>query len=58
LFEPDEAEEIHKGSVGMLSGNPNISVLTTYADVDSIASKTSNEGVQETLSRVENNIYA
>lgn len=58
VFEPDEAEEIHKGTVGMLSGNPNLSVLTTYADVDSIASKTSNEGVQETLKKIESNIYA
>lgn len=43
LFEPDEAEEIHKGTVGMMKGNKNISVLTTYADVDSIVSKTSAE---------------
>jgi hypothetical protein len=40
LFEPDEALEIHTGTVGMLKGNKNISVMTTYADVDSIASKT------------------
>jgi hypothetical protein len=40
LFEPDEALEIHNGTVGMLKGNKNISVMTTYADVDAIASKT------------------
>ena len=41
LFEPDEALEMHTGAVGMMKGNKNLSVLTTYADVDSIVSKTS-----------------
>lgn len=58
LFEPEEAEEIHKGTVGMLHGNKNVSVLTTYADVDSIASKTSADGVENTLTKLEGNIYA
>jgi hypothetical protein len=40
LFEPDEALEIHNGTVGMLRGNKNLSVMTTYADVEAIASKT------------------
>ena len=40
LFEPDEDLEIHTGTVGMLKGNKNVSVMTTYADVDAIASKT------------------
>jgi hypothetical protein len=47
LFEPDEAAEIHQGTVDMMKGNSNVSVLTTYADVDSIISKASNE--QHTL---------
>lgn len=34
LFEPDEAAEIHAGTVGMMKNNPNVDVLTTYADVD------------------------
>lgn len=34
LFEPDEAVEIHSGTVGMMKNNPNVDVLTTYADVD------------------------
>jgi hypothetical protein len=58
LFEPDEAEQIHLGTVGMLKGNENISVLTTYADVDSIASKTQSDNAEKTLSKIENNIYA
>ena len=58
LFEPDEAEEIHRGSVEMLKGNKNLSVLTTYGDVDAIASKTSADNAEGTLSKMENNIYA
>lgn len=57
LFEPEEAEEMHVGTVGMLSGNKNISVLTTYGDVDAITS-TVVEGRVETLTRIEQNIYS
>lgn len=57
LFEPDEAAEIHQGTVQMMSGNPNASVLTTYADVDAIIAKTGAE--QHTLiTQAEHNIYA
>ena len=58
LFEPDEAEEIHVGTVGMMKGNKNISVLTTYGDVDSITSSTSTDKTDNTLTRMEQNIYA
>lgn len=58
LFEPDEAEEIHRGSVGMLKGNKNLSVLTTYADVEAIASKTAADDADDILTRIEQNIYA
>ena len=58
LFEPDEAEEIHKGTVGMLKGNENVSVLTTYADVDAITSKTQADNTEGTLNKIESNIYA
>lgn len=58
LFEPDEAAEMHEAAVGMLKGNKNISVLTSYADVDAIVSKTSGEAVAATLEQVEKNIYA
>jgi hypothetical protein len=34
LFEPVEVEEIHRGTVGMLRGNKNIDVLTTYGKVN------------------------
>lgn len=57
LFEPDEAVEIHSGTVGMMKGNKNISVLTTYADVDSIVSKTSADTVSNNLEKMKQNIY-
>ena len=34
LFEPEEAVEMHKGAVDMMKKNENLSVLTTYADVE------------------------
>lgn len=58
LFEPDEAEVMHSGAVGMLSGNKNISVLTTYADVDAVVSKTSSEAVTNTLEKNLQNVYS
>ena len=58
LFEPDEAAEMHAGAVGMLKGNKNISVLTTYADVDAVVSKTTGESTSKTLEQIEKNIYA
>ena len=57
LFEPEEAEEIHSGTVGMLRGNKNVSVLTTYADVEAIQSKTASDTVSNNLEKMVNNIY-
>lgn len=57
LFEPDEALEIHKGTVGMMKGNKNLSVLTTYADVDSIVSKTGADNTNTTLDKMMQNVY-
>ena len=58
LFEPDEAEVMHRGAVGMMKGNKNISVLTTYADVDAIVSKASTENVSAALDRMLQNVYS
>lgn len=58
LFEPDEAEEMHIGAVGMLKGNKNVSVLTTYADVDAIVSKSAADAQNNTLERMKQNIYS
>lgn len=57
LFEPDEAQEMHRGSVNMLRNNKNVSVLTTYTDVDAIVSKTASDAVSNNLEKMVNNIY-
>ena len=58
LFEPEEARVIHQGTVGMMKGNKNVSVLTTYADVDAIVSKTQNEATVQSIERALANVYA
>lgn len=58
LFEPDEAEIMHKGAVEMLSGNKNVSVLTTYADVDAIVSKTTSDNVNNSVEKMLQNVYS
>ena len=58
LFEPQEALLMHEGAVGMMSGNKNISVLTTYADADAIVSNTSSEASTNALEKSLQNIYA
>ena len=57
LFEPDEAEIMHKGSVGMMKGNKNVSILTTYADVDAIVSKTSSDAVSDNLEKTRQGVF-
>lgn len=57
VFEPPEAEEMHRGAVGMLKGNPNISVLTSYADVEAITSKTSSDTQNNNVSKMLQTIY-
>ena len=58
LFEPDEALEMHRGAVNMMHGNKNLSILTTYADVDAIVSKTTAENVSTSLDKMLQNIYS
>lgn len=57
LFEPEEAAVMHKGAVNMMKGNKNVSVLTTYTDVDAIVSKTSNDNVTTNLDKMLKNVY-
>lgn len=59
LFEPIEAQEMHKGAVDMLKEtNPNLSILTTYADVDAIMSNTMTENLsRNSIEKMKNNIY-
>lgn len=58
LFDPPEAEVMHEGSVNMMRGNKNISVLTTYADVDAIVSKASSEATTNSLEKSLQNVYS
>ena len=58
VFETDEALEMHKGAVNMLAGNKNLSVLTTYADVEAIGSKTGADTVTSALEQMRQNIYS
>lgn len=58
VFEPDEALEMHEGAVNMMKGNKNLSVLTTYADVEAIVSKTSAENASNSLEKMLQNVYA
>lgn len=58
VFEPDEALEMHTGAVDMMRGNKNISVLTTYADVEAVVSKTSSEATTNALEKSLQNVYS
>lgn len=58
LLEPEEAEELHIGAVDMMKNNKNLSVLTTYADVDAIVSKTANDNSINSIDKSLLNIYA
>lgn len=57
LFEPPEAEEIHKGTSDMMKHNKNVSVLTTYADVDVVSSNSKSEATTNTIEKMANNVY-
>ena len=58
LFEPDEVAVMHEGAVGMMRGNPNVSVLTTYGNVSAITSKTSLDTVSSNLEKMQQAIFA
>ena len=58
LFEPDEAEYIHKGTVNMLKDDANVSVLTTYADVDAIVAHSNNDNALNSVDKALKNVYA
>ena len=58
LFEPEEAAVMHDGAVNMMAGNKNISVLTTYADVDAVVSNTASEATTNALEKSLQNVYA
>lgn len=49
---------MHQGAVSMLSRNENISVLTTYTDVEAITSRTSNDTESNTTERMLQSVYS
>lgn len=57
LFEPDEALEMHQGTVEMMKGNKNVSVLTTYADVDAIVSHASSDSASNSIEKMLQNVF-
>lgn len=57
LFEPDEAKVMHDGAVEMMSGNPNVSVLTSYADVEAIVSKTAADTMSNIIDKMKETVY-
>lgn len=58
LFEPDEVAVMHEGAVGMMRGNPNTSVLTSYGNVSAITSKTSSDTVSTNLEKMMQTIFS
>ena len=59
LFEPNEAQVMHDGTVKMLrSSNPNVSVITTYGDVDVPSVKTSDAATSNALKNMMQSMYA
>lgn len=57
IFEPPEAEVMHKGIVDMVKNNDNISVVTSYGEIGVETSKTSNDVSSNYLEKMMNNIY-
>lgn len=59
VFEPDEALEMHNGTVGMLKrSNPYTSVLTTYGKVSLYDAKTTDSVTNNTLENMRKHTYA
>ena len=56
VFEPDEAEEMHRGTVGMMKGNKNISVLL-LCRCRFHCLKTSADSASNNLEKMMQNIY-
>lgn len=58
LFQPIEAQEIHAAAVGMMKKNTNMSVLTTYADVDIASTASSSDSAKyNNLDKIVQTIY-
>ena len=57
LFTVDEAFEIHKAVVKMLRNNPNVDVLTTFADAQMLDLKDSSQANRDNLEKMERSVY-
>lgn len=58
VFDPEEAEEIHRGSVEMLRNNQYMDVLTTFADVKLEDLENSRSVITDNLEKISNSIYS
>jgi hypothetical protein len=58
IFDIDEAQDIHRNAVAMLSNAIGVDVLTTFADIDSIdISDKSTTTTNDELEKVERSLY-
>ena len=58
VFDPEEAEEIHRGSVNMLKNNVYMDVLTTFADVKLENMESNRSVVTNNLEKIGDSIYS
>lgn len=57
LFTLDEALEIHRGAVNMLKNNPDIDVLTTFAETSMLNLQDSSKAKRDNLEKMERSVY-
>ena len=57
LFTLDEALEIHRGAVNMLKNNPDIDVLTTFAETSMLNLQDSSQATRDNLEKMERSVY-
>ena len=57
VFEPQEAQEMHEGTIEMLGNNPDVDVLTTYNKVD-LLDMSSDDDEKTEINDVQNLIYS
>lgn len=57
LFTVDEALEIHKAVVKMLRNNPNVDVLTTFAEAQMLDLKDGSQANRDNLEKMERSVY-
>ena len=57
LFTVDEAAEIHKAVVKMLRNNPNVDVLTTFAEAEMLDLQEGSQANRDNLEKMERSVY-